>query len=335
MEKQNRYLADLSNVNADRALDFLKRIVVRPAIEIYHGITAKTINWFICLIPGCIFNMLVLTGADQFLFRLTKLAWLHQPTGPWTYLIYCVFGDCCGFIAWSLWQTVLHNQVSKRLTEAFQNAGLKNAMGKLPGFIFDKPVDEFTRKMRLSRASLPMSQFFGAKDHLESALQIYIDEIKENRERGTVDITYASLSMPQEVKIDNVNKIGPNKFVVGETRARKIFADLNEIPHFLVGGQSGGGKSTFLRQLITSLYLNNPAYRFYLIDLKGGLEFQLFEDLKRVTVVPQTSTALEYLERVESYLKSRMEIFKRAECKDIVAYFQKSLEERKLFEAET
>jgi hypothetical protein len=41
-------------------------------------------------------------------------------------------------------------------------------------------------------------------------------------------------------------------------------------------GQTGGGKSTFLRQMITTLYLKNEKMDFILIDLKGGLEFQLF-----------------------------------------------------------
>ena len=60
----------------------------------------------------------------------------------------------------------------------------------------------------------------------------------------------------------------------------------------MVAGQTGGGKSTFLRGLITTLYLNNPDFEFTLIDLKGGLEFQTFENLRRVESHPEREQAI-------------------------------------------
>lgn len=324
-----------SRYDWNRFYDLMAVLVARPMIEIYHGLSAKTLNWFICLTPGAVFNLIVLFGLDVPLGAKIKMSWLFPPHGPVGYLVYVAFGGLSGFVLWGLWQAALHAQVSRRLTAVFQTSGLKNAIGKLPDFIFDKPIDEFTRKMRLTRANLPASQFVAAKDSLESALQIYIDEIKEDRERGTIDITYAGLAMPKEVTISNIKDIGSNRFLVGKTRGRDITADLNEIPHYLVGGESGGGKSTLLRQVITTLYLNNSSYRFYLIDLKGGLEFQLFENLPRVKVLPDTKRAFGNLATITDYLKSRMEIFKKASCKDITAYLQKTEEERKQFEAES
>lgn len=328
MEKQNRYISSLSNIDLNKAWDMFVAIVSRPVIEIFHGITSKSIDWFVCLVPGCLFNILVLTRLDGPLFGIMKLGWLLPPAGMWTYFIYCFAGAVSGFAIWGFWQTILHNQVSRKLTDVFQTSGLKNSIGKLPAFIFDKPIDEFTRKMRLSRANLPLSQFISAKENLESALQVYIDEIKEDRERGTVDIIYAGSAIPTGVKLTDITEIGKCRFLIGETRARKIIADLRETPHFLIGGQSGGGKSTFLRQIITTLYLNNPKFEFVLIDLKGGLEFQIFENMERMNVVPNTSGALEFMERLDETLQSRMAILKQNECKDIDAFLNLPAEKR-------
>ena len=334
-KKENRFLADLNHITADKVFSFLERIVARPAIEIFYGIKTKTLNWPVCLGLGLAFNVLVLTHGDQFLLKHIFGGWFHQPRNPIGYGIYCFFLAFSGFIGWGLWQTVLYNRISQRLTEVFQTSGLKNSIGKLPSFVFDKPIDDVTRQLRVTKASFPVSQFKSAKENLESALQIYIDDIKENREYGTVDITYSSLAMPEEVKLENIKGTGANKFVIGKTRAKEVFANFDEIPHFLIGGQSGGGKSTFLRQAITTLYLNNPSYRFYLIDLKGGLEFQLFYDLQRITVIPNTEQALDCLNRLEGFLKSRMEVLKKAKCKDIAAYLQKSEAERKELEVDS
>ncbi len=329
MNKQNRYADMFSNANWVG----LWFACSRPFIEIFHGITSKSINWFVCLIPGLVLNLLVVSRLDGYFFRWAGLEAILPPKSSTGYLIYASSICLSGFISWGIWQSLLYRRVSRRLTEVFQTSGLKNSIGKLPSFVFDKPIDEFTRKMRLTRANLPMSQFIAAKESLESALQVYIDEMKENRERGTVDITYASQAVPTEVKLQGTKLIGRDKFMIGETRARQIIFDFDETPHMLIGGQSGGGKSTFLRQVITTLYLNNKGYQFYLIDLKGGLEFQLFNDLPRVTVIPKASTALDYLGRLEDNLKLRMEVLKKAEVKDITAYLALPNEKRRELEA--
>lgn len=323
-----------ANFDSEKVLRVLKALVGQPLVEIGYGFKTNSIDWLICLIPGALFSVLIASGVDRVLVKLVGLSWALPPKGMIGHLVYCLLAGLSGLYFWGLWQTALHFRVMRRLTIVFQTSGLKNAIGKLPGFVFDKPMDDATRRMRLTRANLTLSQFQSAKDALESALQIYIDDIVESRERGTVDITYATLAMPKQVKISDFKDIGKRKFLIGETRAKKIYFDFSETPHLLIGGQSGGGKSTFLRQLITTLYLNNPSFRFTLIDLKGGLEFQIFEKLKRVQTVPDAKTALDILSRLERELVRRMAVLKAASCKDISAYLEKTEAERRSHEGE-
>ncbi|MBA2306846.1 hypothetical protein H0W26_01775, partial [Candidatus Dependentiae bacterium] len=118
-------------------------------------------------------------------------------------------------------------------------------------------------------------------------------------------------------------------FVVGYTRTKEIRADFNDIPHLLIAGQTMQGKSTFLRQLITTLYINNPTYLFTLIDLKEGAEFSMFKDLPRVKITADLREAIQMLEEDKNEMKEKMKTLAQNECKDIHTYFQKRKEKDK------
>jgi len=75
--------------------------------------------------------------------------------------------------------------------------------------------------------------------------------------------------------------MNPCSFVVGIARTGKVIASLKEAPHVLIVGSTGGGKSNFLRQMLTSLYINNKSLEFDIIDMKGGIEAQGFNGLRR------------------------------------------------------
>lgn len=67
-----------------------------------------------------------------------------------------------------------------------------------------------------------------------------------------------------------------------DRRGEAIYYDFaGPYPHLLNAGISGGGKSVFLRSVLTSLSLG-PKPDMYLCDLKGGVELGLFSSFKHV-----------------------------------------------------
>lgn len=60
----------------------------------------------------------------------------------------------------------------------------------------------------------------------------------------------------------------------------RYYNDLEKIPHHMVVGQSGSGKSVFLNQIIASVLYNIDAFeKVYLVDLKGGVELAKYAPL--------------------------------------------------------
>ncbi len=321
MLENNRYLNDFSKVDWDEKICSLLAIMTRPLIEIGYGLLANAVPLHWCFMWGSFTQLLIVTHLDRKLLNLSGAGVLY-PTYPPFYWLYWFCAATSGFWFWGLRQTYLRRSLIERLTDVFKNSGLQNALGKFPAFICDRPIDDFTRKLKLTRASLSKNDFEKAKDNLASSLHVYIDEIREIRETGTIEIIYSQVPMPELTMLEEVEEIAENCFVIGRTRARQLIASLSQVPHLLVAGLTGGGKSTFLRALITVLFIRNKDYEFTLIDLKGGLEFQTFENLDRVKVIPSIEKAIPSLEELQNKLEARMKILKDFGCKDIQAYFK-------------
>lgn len=81
--------------------------------------------------------------------------------------------------------------------------------------------------------------------------------------------------------------VGQNKVVQ--------FRSLAEMPHALIGGATGAGKTTFLHSWICGLFIHNPpqALRLALVDLKGGTEFTDYKRLPHILTPEETGNGID------------------------------------------
>lgn len=111
---------------------------------------------------------------------------------------------------------------------------------------------------------------------------------------------------------------------VGRGRRGALWVDLAALPHLLVGGQTGGGKSVFLRQALTGLALSySPRQlRVQVIDLKGGVELAPFAELPHSLgpVADSINSAADALEKIRRELDDRLTDLRGAGVEDIDAW---------------
>ncbi len=307
-----------------KTLSFLWKIIK----ELFQGTVENTIPWLWCFSWLALINVFVYLDLEVMAFKWAGIEKLYEKTPEIFFIFIYLPIAALGFIVWAVKQIKIKKELARRLTNAFLSSKIKNYIGKVPNFISDYPVDEHTRKMTLTSESIPIETFKIQKKHLEAALMIYIDEFKQDIEKGITSIQYSHIPMPEIFDYNLSSVKSKCTYVAGCTRSKIISQSFKNSPHLLIGGQTGGGKSTLLRQIITSLYLNDDNAHFQLVDLKEGLEFQTFKNLKRINVVETLTDVNLALEKLDVELKDRMEKIKEEKCKDIDALIAKKLTEK-------
>lgn len=118
---------------------------------------------------------------------------------------------------------------------------------------------------------------------------------KKKLDTGEIEMFYDGLlkirvyndKMPEKIEFDYGLTDGMS-FPVGQCRTKNeiLIHDFNLSPHISIGGATRYGKSNLLNMIICNLSYNEPEHvHFYLVDLKGGVEFGGYENMKQVKTV--------------------------------------------------
>jgi len=115
--------------------------------------------------------------------------------------------------------------------------------------------------------------------------------------------------------------LGLGKDVAGN----HVFADLARMPHLLIAGATGTGKTIGLNNIILSLIYRNPPsrLRFILVDPKR-VEFPVYNELPHLLtpVILDTQRAINALKWLVKEMERRFQVLSQARCRDIGSYHQ-------------
>jgi S-DNA-T family DNA segregation ATPase FtsK/SpoIIIE len=106
-----------------------------------------------------------------------------------------------------------------------------------------------------------------------------------------------------------------------KTDGKNVLASIETMPHMLIAGTTGSGKSVMMHQLIVSLLINHTPddLQLYLVDPKM-VEMPLYEPLRNCNVVSTTDAAIELLDELCIEMDRRYEALSRSRCRDIDSY---------------
>lgn len=125
---------------------------------------------------------------------------------------------------------------------------------------------------------------------------------------------------------------GPLGFVIGrDVSGEPIFSDIAKMPHLLIAGSTGSGKSVTIHSLLIALlYKNSPAtLKLILIDPKR-VELSIYEGMPHLVapVVTESKKTLNVFRWAVQEMERRYEVLLEAGCRDIKSYNGKNQNEQ-------
>jgi len=128
------------------------------------------------------------------------------------------------------------------------------------------------------------------------------------------------------------NKMKLPMFLGKDASGESLIADLTQMPHMLIAGTTGSGKSVCMNTIIMSfLYTKKPnELKLVLVDPKM-VEMSQFKDIPHLMcpVVTEMSKAAAILEWACTKMDERYELLAEAGCRDIATYNELPFEELK------
>lgn len=137
----------------------------------------------------------------------------------------------------------------------------------------------------------------------------------------------AKLDFGDVLKAWPTSSLKPLLVPLGAGSNKKIqYRSLAEMPHALVGGATGAGKTTFLHSWICALFIKNrpPDLRLALVDLKGGVEFTRYQVLPHLleTSVVDPDDPEAVAEQVRGFVKDTEAVI------PLLRYLQRQVDQR-------
>ena len=160
--------------------------------------------------------------------------------------------------------------------EGLQKAGLVNHAGEAPVLV-SKRADMDNPRLTVwefDPCGIPLAEWEDKRTRVETALNITIANMTwgEGRKIVRVYAVPAESDFPALLRWKD-EYLSPDSFVLvlGESLTGPVTVNLAHVPHILLGGSTGSGKSVLLKLLLMQSLRKGA--EVYIADFKGGVDF--------------------------------------------------------------
>lgn len=167
---------------------------------------------------------------------------------------------------------------------------------------------------------IPLKVWKGKKEAIETALDITIVKIKNGsgKSRVLIHAVPAVSDLPDLIKWKD-KYLSTQSFMLnlGESFTGSVTVDLARVPHILLGGATGSGKSVLLKLLL--MHANKKGAHVCIADFKGGVDFPPVWH-KECRMCFEEQSTLELLTELTEELERRKQLLKAAGLPNIDHY---------------
>ena len=209
--------------------------------------------------------------------------------------------------------------------------GFVNSVGEAP-LLLSKSIDKNNSKiitLEFKTFGIPLSEWADNQDRIESALNIHIDEIYEGKNCRSVIVKCVDGENRLSDFIEwSENMLSKECFeiVLGEGYSGRVSVNIAKIPHMLIGGSTGSGKSVLLKLVLMQCVKKDA--KVYIADFKGGVDFPPIWHIK-CSLLTDEKTLYKVLVSITDELQNRKQILRTAGVANIDEYNRNA--EKKLY----
>lgn len=259
-------------------------------------------------------------GKREAALELLKNAPLTSPTME--ILLKHIFPSYLLLGALALVALILYPMGRKAAEDELQRVGLTNHAGDAPRLLRKRRDTEHPQiaVWEFDNRGIPLKEWEDNQGRIEAALDITIAKVRYGKGKRRV-LLYAAPArndLPQRIdwKDEYLSK-DDFVLVLGESLLGPVTVDLEKIPHILLGGSTGSGKSVLLKLLLMQALQKGA--KVYIADFKGGVDFPKAWR-KKCWMCLTEGDLLQTLDRLAAIQKERSELFEKVGCEKLTAY---------------
>lgn len=211
---------------------------------------------------------------------------------------------------------------SFKITSELQRIGLTNSAGETPiltGKTKDEKQSEVT-VFEFDGVGIPLTEWENKWQRIEAALNVHIVKLKEGKNKRSILLYAVPAGNPLSSRIewnDSYLIKDSSTLVLGKSLMGTVKVDLAKIPHILLGGSTGSGKSVLLKLLLMQAVKKNAVVS--IADFKGGVDFPSVWHSKCKMCFDEDNLS-QLLTRLVDELQRRKVLFRENECHNLDEY---------------
>ena len=211
---------------------------------------------------------------------------------------------------------------ANNIHEDFYRIGLNNHIGEVPLLLSNitSPDDSDIKTLLFLSNGIPKAVWEDFQGPIEAILNVYIYEINQGYNNKVIELKVvdANNNLPTLITWKPEYLLNDDfTLVLGMSLTGHVCVNLSKIPHILIGGSTGSGKSILFKLLLMQCV--NKGAEVYIADFKGGVDFShIWHD--KCNIVTDEVALLDILTKLVDELERRKEMFKNASCANISEY---------------
>ena len=224
-----------------------------------------------------------------------------------TFVILILFGTPCGF---------------DKTANELHRIGMTNSAGEVP-MLLTRTQDKRHSNVEIlefDAVGIPLTEWEKARGYIEATLNVNIVKIIEgrNKRRILLHVVPADSGLPDFIEWDDSYLTDDDStLILGKSQLGLESVDLSKIPHILLGGSTGSGKSILLKVLLVQSLKKNAIVS--IADFKGGVDFpRVWHDKCKMCF--DEDTLLTLLTEFTDELEDRKRLFRDTGCANIGDY---------------